>query len=205
MEEPSKVPEGNPQEQQIPPKVRQEMEAYITGLSKLMHGKESSGQIFEMLKGGEPQKTIPATALAVNSMMEGALKQRGSPPSLDVVLAGGQFIISDLIEIGNASGIFNITTEEQIGPILQDTMQQYIEKGLDEGTIDPVELQQKAEPLMNQNDFDQGMQLAGQADIPMEPNQNTAMQSYGAKMERKGMLQGSKDAGIKMKKALGGA
>lgn len=196
---------GAAPEQQIDPKAKQEMEAYITGLSKLIHGKDSSRQILEMLKGGEPQTTIPATALAVNEMMEGTLKQKGAPPSLDVVLAGGQFLISDLIEIGNASGIFNLTTEEQIGPILQDTMQQYIEKGLENGSIDPVELQKLAEPLMNEEQFNYGMQNAGAAGIPMEPDQNTAMQSYGAKMQKKGALQGGQDAKIKMKKAMGGA
>ena len=136
--------------------------------------------------------------------MEDKLREKGNAPSLDVLLVGAQFLIGDLIEIGNAAGFFQLETEEQIAPILQDTMQRYIEDGLKKGTIDPIELQQKTEGLMTPEQQGMGMKAAGATGLPMEPNQNTAMQSYGAKMQRKGALQGGQEANVKMKKALGG-
>lgn len=194
--------EGASQEvPKVDPKVQREVDTYTMGLSKLLHGKESSREIMEMLKGGEPQTTIPATALLVNGMMESSI---GNPPSLDVLVAAGSFLVGDLIEIGNAAGIFQLETEEQIGPILQETMQKYIEDGLEKGTIDPIELQEKTEGLMSAEQQGMGMRDAGANEVPMEPDQNTAMQAYGAKMERKGALKGGQQAEVKMKKALGG-
>lgn len=187
VEEPMVQEEGvetvNPQEQK-------ELDAYITGLSKLMHSKDTSVNVMEMLKSGEPEQTIPQVAIAINEQMEQAARGGGKPPSLDVLLNGGVFIVNDLIEMGNAGGVFQVDTEEQIAPILQSTIQTYIEQGLAKGTIDPVELQEKVGPLMNEEHTALGMEAAGRSGIPLEANQDTAMQAYGAQQHKAGMLKG---------------
>ncbi len=180
-------------QQEVDPKVAQEVDSYIAGLSKLMHSPETSARIVEMLKSNDPAKSIPAAALTINARAEEEYAKSNGKPSLDVLLNAGAFIVNDLIEIGNAAGLFQLETEEEIAPILQDTMQQYIEKGLDEGSIDPVELQQKVEPLMNDEHRALGMEAASRSGIPDGPNQNTAMESYGRKMQHKGMLRGQQE------------
>lgn len=187
----------SPETQQVDPKVQREIEAYISGLSKMLHGKETRNQVLSMLKSAEPQIAIPQTALTVNMQMEQAISSKGKKPSLDVLAAAAQFLVGDLLEIGNAAGIFNIQDEQQIGAILTDTMQQYIEKGLKDGSIDPIELQQKAEPLMDEEHRALGMEAAKRTGIPLEPDQNTAMQAYGRKMEMKGMLKGGKQGMVR--------
>ena len=171
------------------PKIEKETQAYLTGLSKMLHGRDTSGQVIEILKSAPPDQSIPQAALTVNSQMEGAVREAGQEPSLEVLLNAGIFLVNDLVEMGNAAGIFQLEGEA-IGPILQSTLKQYIEKGLAEGTIDPVELQEKVGPLMDEEHTALGTEAAALSGIPQEPNEGTAMQAYGAKMQKKGMMQG---------------
>lgn len=162
-------------------------QAYISGLMKLLHSKETAPSVEEMLQSGPPEKTIPAVALQVNAQMEEAVEKK---PSLETALTAGVYLVSDLVEIGNTAGFFQIESEEQVRPILQDVMQQYIERGLKDGSIDPVELQEKVEPLMTEDQRATGMQAAEMTGIPKAPTQQTAMNAYGSQMERKGMMKG---------------
>jgi hypothetical protein len=164
-------------------------QAYISGLMKLLHSKDTAPHVEEMLKSGPPEQTIPATALQINGQMEEAAGQK---PPLETALIAGVYLVQDLIEIGNAAGYFELQDPEQMKPILQTTMQQYIEAGLQDGTIDPVELQEKVEPLMDEEQRATGMQAAELTGIPKAPTQETAMSAYGRQMERKGVMSGGK-------------
>jgi hypothetical protein len=129
----------------------------------------------------------------INSMMEQEARKGGRPPSLELLFQAGIVVVGDLIEIGNAKGIFDIQDEQEIGAILQGTMQKYIEKGLKDGTIDPVELQQKAEAMLAPEDREAALGMAEREGVPVEPNEHTAMEVYADKKVRKqGMLQGGR-------------
>jgi len=170
------VEQGMPQEE-LDPKEKAEVEAYVSGLSKLLHGKETKSQVYEMLKSGQPEKTIPATALQINEQMEGAFKNKGHKPSMTTLVASAQFLVTDLIEIGNAGGFFQINPEDAnvIGPILTNTMQPYIEKGLADGSIDPVELQALIEPMMSDEAKSEGLRVAGEQGMSATPGVSQAM------------------------------
>jgi hypothetical protein len=177
---------------QMDPKTEKEVQAYVLGLSKMLHSKQTSPKVLEMLKAGEPEKTIPHTAMMLNQQMEDAVRAKGKSPSLDTLFAAGQFLVGDLIEIGNAAGIFQLETEEQIAPIVQNTFQVYIEKGLKDGTIDPIELQKKVEPLMSDEHKQLGLQAAQRTGVPEQPDETTAMEMYAMQRSKKGALQGGR-------------
>lgn len=177
---------------EVSPEAQREAEMYCAALSHLMHSKETSGNVLEMLKSGDPQEVVPQAALTINNQMEEATRKKGKPPSLDTLGAAATFIVGDLLEIGNAAGIFQIESKEEVAPILRKTMQSYIEKGIHDGTIDPIELQKKVEPMMDDEHRALGLKAASMSGIPLEPNQNTAMQAYGAQQKRAGMLKGGK-------------
>jgi len=147
-----KAPQAVPQEQpKVSPEVERKVNAYISALSKLMHGKETKNHVYKMLQSGEPMVTIPRSAIEINRQAEEAFKRGGATPDLDTLFAGSQFLILDLIEIGNAGGFFQLDPQDPnvLGPLVQSTVQPYVEEGLKNGTIDPVELQNKIEPLIN--------------------------------------------------------
>lgn len=185
-------PMASQEEPQLDPKSKKEIEAYILGLSKMLHSKETSGKVVEMLRSGPPEKMIPHTALLINQQMEDTVRAKGKNPTLETLLAAGQFMVGDLIEIGNAAGIFQLETEEQIAPIVKETFQKYIEAGLKNHTIDPIELQQKVEPLMPEEHRQLGLEAAKRTGIPEKPDESTAMEMYAMQRMQKGALRGGK-------------
>lgn len=185
--------EGMEQEvpQEISPETQKDITAYTTGLSRMLHGPDTQPNVMSMLESGEPEQVIPQVALTVNAQMEEAVRQKGKPPTLEVLLNASAFLVGDLIEMGNAAGIFQIESEEQVQPILQGTLQMYIEKGLADGTIDPVELQTAIEPLMSDEHKELGLRGGEMSGIPATANEQTALNAHGAKERRAGMQAGA--------------
>jgi hypothetical protein len=129
-----------------------------------------------MLGSGPPEQSLPFTALQVNSLVEGGVKEKqGSDIDTTVKVAGAIYLVADLIEIGNASAGWGIT-EEQATPLLQETMKQYIHQGIRDGSIDPVALQQDTEPLLNEAQRDVGMQLSGELGMSDGPTAQMGIQ-----------------------------
>lgn len=167
-------------------------QAYLSGLMKILHSKETAPQVDAMLQSAAPEKSIPQVALLVNDQMEQAVTQKSGKPSLDTLLKAGVYLVSDLIQIGNTGGFFKVETEQQTRLILETTLKQYITKGLEDGSIDPVELQAKVEPLMTEDQRATGLRAAKLTGTKLEPDESTVLEAYGAKRERKGMLKGGK-------------
>jgi len=177
----------------LPPKMKKELDGYKTLLNKLMHSKETRKQTMEMLKG-PPQVSVPGAALTIQGQATKIMEQKGISVSQDILLMGSIFLIGDLIDLGNASGKWeNPVDEEETKLIYQDTLQDYIEKGLADGTIDPIQLQQQTEPLMNQNQKEVGGAFAQRGNVPMDVTQEQMLGNQRGMMQiqqTKGALRG---------------
>jgi hypothetical protein len=166
------------------PKLNKEVDAYSSGLINLIYSRETNGQIYEILKSAPPEVSIPKATLLVNDVMEKKLQEKGQKPSLDVLLNSGILLIKELIDIGLAGGFFELEKEE-VMPILQDTMQQYIEKGLKDGSIDPIELQQATEKIMPEDMKQQALQEGSRIGMPQQPGVGAAMEMYANERVKK--------------------
>lgn len=156
----------------LPPKIKKELAGFKTLLTKLMHSKQTRDNTMEMLKSGPPQISVPQAALALNQQAEDAMKSRGIKISNDVKLAGSVFLVTDLIELGNAGAEWEGPVDEQEAKLIyQDTLQDYIESGVRKGELDPMELQQQTEPLLTEDQRRVGAQFAEQGGVPMQPQQ----------------------------------
>lgn len=195
-----KLPQAETQETieqtELSPAMQRELSTYTTGLSELLHSKQTSPQIVDMLKnGGPPEQSIPHAVALVNTKMADSISEKGERPPLEVMLGGTIYLVGDLMEMGVASGAFPEPDEDGAVNMLKASLQLQIQAGLKDGTIDPVELQQKVEPMMNQQSSQAGLQAGSQAGIPSAPDEMTAMESYGAKRQKAGMLQGKQQGG----------
>lgn len=177
-------------EQTEPEQMTKADQAYLSGLMKILHSKQTAPQVDAMLQSAPPEKSIPQAALVINEQMETAVSQKSGKPSLETLLKAGVYLVSDLIEIGNTGGFFQVQDEQQTRLILETTLKQYITKGLEDGSIDPVELQAKVEPLMTEDQRATGIRAAQLTGTKLEPDERTVMAAYGAKRERQGMLKG---------------
>ena len=153
----------------ITPKMKREIEVMRTATIKLLHGKETQAGVLDMLKSGPIDQSLPATALRVTDMLESSMK-----PKADIVLANSVTLVSDLFEIADASGIAPTPDEESIKGIYQDTLQKYIQRGLKDGSIDPVELQKSIEPLMSDEQKNAGGGMMKQHGLPEQATSSMA-------------------------------
>ena len=171
-------------------KMNKQQEVYIGALMRILHDKQTTPMVQEMLKAGPPEKTIPRITMEVNDMMQQTIARKGGQPAdLETIFLGGVYVVSDLIEIGNAGGFFKVNDEGQVKEILQTTIQTYVERGLKDGSIDPVELQAITEPLMEDSDKEEGIAYAKKEGLSMQADQDVAMEAFGQKKYREGMLQ----------------
>lgn len=154
-----------------------DQQAYVTGLMKMIHDPQASPKIVDTLGAAPPNQSVPHVALMLNEQFEVQARSQGKVPDLNTLLAAGIYLVTDLVELGNTAGAFKVS-EEEIGPIIEDTLQQYIEKGLKKGTIDPVELQESVEPLMNEEQKQLGLQAGAASGVPPQADQSTAMEAY---------------------------
>lgn len=187
--------QGQPQGEgpQLDPEKKKEIEGISNLFMKFLHGPKTRDQVYEVLKAAPPEKSIPQAAMIIVQLTKGNLKKKGVMPSLEVMMGAGMYLVSDLVEIVNAGG-FNIEQpigDEESVAILQDTMQQYIEQGLKDKTVDPIELQALVEPAMNDQQHSVGARIAQEQGIPPAPGQNAAMETYANKriMQEQGRMQ----------------
>jgi len=193
------------QGQDIDPQTKQQIDVYSTMLTKFIHGKETQAQVLKMLQAGDPIKAIPPAAIAINEQAEQAMKTK---PSTDVVLGASVTLVADLIEVGIAAGLFERPSDEDISFIYQDTLQIYIEKGLKDGSIDPIQLQKDIEPLLSDEQREAGMQIGQQAGVGEEPDERAVLEQYtnsrvSASEKRMAAKQGGEGGGQGMQQPQG--
>ena len=163
---------------QLSPKETKESEVFTTMLMDVVHNEKTTGSVQKMLAAGDPTKSIPDTVMGVTDMATQTLTQTGGqPPSAITVIQGSIYLVTDLIELGNASGVFEVSPE-QAPELLQSSLQKQVEKGVREGTIDPVELQSMVEPLLNDQEKQAGQDIGQRAGVPEGPTTGMAMDKY---------------------------
>lgn len=163
----------------IDPKTKQQINVYSTMLTKFIHSKETQGQVLKMLQAGDPIDAIPPAAVAINDQAEQTLAKKGKVDK-NVVLGASVTLVSDLIEVGMAAGLFEQPSDEDISFIYQDTLQLYIERGLKDGSIDPVQLQKDIEPLLSEEQRKAGRAMGKEVGVGDEPDQREVIERYAA-------------------------
>jgi len=172
QQEPMAPQEG---QENLPP----EIEAYVGGIMKLMHGKETKGKVYEMLKSAPPEKSVPEAAFLANLRMAEAMKKKGKKATHEQLFIGQVFASTEAIEIGNAGGFF----EEEIGegnvqPVLQESIQRLIVEGVKRKMLDPIKIQEQAEQLLSPEQREMGLAAAEKTGVPPEAGTNQAMEVY---------------------------
>lgn len=161
---------------------------YETVLKTLLHGEKTRDEVINMLKpGGDPLFSVPQAAMAVNDMAMHTMQQGGQKPDTAVQMVASQYLVDDLLELGVASQSFQIEGDPEgiKAAVIEDTYQMYIERGLDDKSIDPIQLQLEAEKVMSEEQTVGGLMM-GQGQVPRQPNQQAVIEQYAqGKADRK--------------------
>jgi hypothetical protein len=166
----------------VDPKKMKQVEDSTAMFMRLIHGTETRDSVMKMLKANpDPFKAIPDTANNLMKRVEAQVKKRRMRIPADVKVATAQYIVIDLANLGNKAQAWETqVSEDQLGPILRDTMKIYIKQGIKDKSIDPVQLQQEAEKLMSPEQKAAGMQMGGSG-LPGAPTATMAAQQYADK------------------------
>ena len=168
-------PAGNPTEEpQINPedkKVQDRIDSYVVALMNELHGSETRDDVLDILKNGkDPYIGIPEAAMAVNDAAVAKFEQNGVEVDLNTQFNASAYLVNDLMEIGSKFGFFEVT-QDDFAPLLEDSLQTYVERGLKDGTIDPIELQLTAEGFTSENQRIAGLYYGQENGVPPAPQQ----------------------------------
>lgn len=173
-ENPTEEPQRTPKDQPVNPedqKKQDKVDSYVVALMNELHGSETRDDVLEILKNGkDPYIGIPEAAMAVNDAAVAKFEQNGVKVDLNTQFNASQFLINDLMEIGSKFGFFEVT-QDDFAPLLEDSLQTYVERGLKDGTIDPVELQLTAEKFTSENQRIAGLYHGQENGVPPAPQQ----------------------------------
>lgn len=164
---PTEEPQRTPEDQ----KKQDKIDSYVVALMYELHGSETRDDVLDILKNGkDPYIGIPEAAMAVNDAAVAKFEQNGVKVDLNTQFNASQFLINDLMEIGSKFGFFEVT-QDDFAPLLEDSLQTYVERGLKDGTIDPVELQLTAEKFTSENQRIAGLYHGQENGVPPAPQQ----------------------------------
>jgi hypothetical protein len=178
-------------------KVDEEMvgriDTFNTVLINLMHSEQTKNETLTMLKDdgdeddseSDPFISIPNAAVTINDMGVALMAESGVTVDFAVQLAGSSLLINDLIQLGYAAELWDELSTEEIKAIYEDALQIVIERGLKDGSIDPIQLQLDAEGLMDENQKSAGSQLAQEKGLGEEPSEQAVMEQHGRSRELK--------------------
>lgn len=188
-------PEDDPQAQQITKKA----EGYKTMLMTLLHSKETREDVLDILRGSnDPYITVPQAAMAVNDMGVVNMERGGVKVEPAVQLASSQYLLEDLVQLGQAIGQFQ---EADMEALSEDTYQIYVERGVKDGSIDPIQLQLEAEQLMTDNQLAAGTAM-GAGQVPGRPSQQAMTEQYASKRVGAERQRATEKAAMQKKKQM---
>lgn len=178
-------PEEQGQAQQLDPKLQQKAENYISVLMNELHSPDTRDDVLEILKSAQdPFITVPQAAMAVNDAAAKKIERSGGKIDIQTMFLGSQYLVGDLMEIGNSFGVFQVTKDD-FKDLYQDSLQLFIQRGLKDGSIDPIELQLTGEAMMTENQKIGGHYLAQQTGIPHAPQQTQVLQQFENRTKQK--------------------
>ena len=138
------------QEGQEPsPQMLKQLENINGAMVDMMYRPETKSVIQKMLTDAPPEMALPHVTNMLMQKFEDMMEQKNGPMDLQMKLGVGVMTFSEVTELAQGLGKMpQDMPEEQTQELLKATIQQYIQKGLKEKTIDPIELQEAVEPLL---------------------------------------------------------
>ena len=194
--------------QDVSPEKQAQVKNVQDMMTDMVYHPDTKASIQSMLKAAPPEQSVPTTVNTVFMKFEDMATQKNKKPMpLDMRLAGGVHLFSEVMEIGEALGVIPEDMQpDAMQPLLKDTMQMYIQKGLKTGSIDPIELQQQIEPLLTDDEMAVGLTLGEGQGVPPELQQAQANEGMYQQRSQPDKLkaQGLEKSNQQMQQALQG-
>lgn len=194
------------QMQDLPEEDLKQMETIGAALTELVHSPDTKKYVQDTLQSGDPGYTVPYATNMIMDRFE-SLMEKSGPMPLEMKLTTGMQAFREVLDVAQAMGVApKELSEAQQEQLLRGSMQMYIQKGLKEKTIDPIELQTKVEQLMTPEEQLVARGMAKNNNMPYEPTQqqNVALAQQNAIRPLEAENANLKKQNQQMEKALQG-
>lgn len=154
-------------------------------LTDMVYHEDAKASVQSMLKQGPPEMTIPKVVNTLFMKFEDMTAEKKGPIPLDIKLVAGVHLFSEVLELAESMGIVREDlSPDQLQPMLKASIQEYIQRGLKEGSIDPIELQERVEPLLSDEEREIGLGFAKAMEKPEGMTQTIATEGMMQQRQR---------------------
>jgi len=155
------TPELSNQDAQLAPEQLAQVEAYTDNATKMLYSpKTQPAWLQELQASNNPIENIAETANHLHKILQAGLEKTGEQMTDQTMFLGATHLVSELNVLADAAGLFTLDEKQRMDS-LQLTLLLYFKRGIDDGTIDPVELQKDLEPLLTDEQRQMGIANMG--------------------------------------------
>jgi hypothetical protein len=135
-------------EVEMGPAQEAQLEAYRDNATLAVFSEKTQPAILQILQSsqGNPTEALGRAAFMIHKRLESSMKDGEKMTEITMAL-GAAHLVSELVVLAEAAGLYSLEPEQRL-EAFQQALKMYFEEGLNNGTIDPIELQKTMEPLM---------------------------------------------------------
>jgi len=129
------------QQSPLTPDQEKTLGKFIANGMRLIHSEQTRDMVLRRLQVGEPVNAVADATLNIILQVERDAENKGIPVDDDIKAAGASELMSQIIEVGETAGIFEMD-EQQIKDAAGQAVGKYFQQGIDSGKIPIEKLQQ---------------------------------------------------------------
>ncbi len=150
---------------ELGPGQQAQLDNYTDNATIAVFSEESQPAVLQSLQATEdPVKNVASTVLTVHKQLEMGMQKSGEKMSEITMALGASHLTAELIVLADAAGLYKLDEKQKI-EAFRRAMMSYFNSGLNDGSIDPVELQKTLEPIMTDEQRAYGLNGMEQAGI----------------------------------------
>ena len=163
-------------EYEMGPAQEAQYEAYTDNATLAVFSEKSQAQVLQLLQSGQNGvEGVAEAAFRINKQMVATMEQSGEKPTEITLCMGGAHLVSELIALAGAAGLYELSEEERkqaFGMAIQkffvDGFEIYSKQGPDApGAIDPVQTQKTFDAMLTPEQRELGLQMAREQGISL--------------------------------------
>ena len=163
-------------EYEMGPAQEAQYEAYTDNATLAVFSEKSQAQVLQLLQSGQGGvEGVAEAAFRINKQMVATMEQSGEKPTEITLCMGGAHLVSELIALAGAAGLYELSEEERkqafgmaIQKFFADGFEIYSKQGPDApGAIDPVQTQKTFDAMLTPEQRQYGLQMAKEQGISL--------------------------------------
>ena len=163
-------------EYEMGPAQEAQYEAYTDNATLAVFSEKSQAQVLQLLQSGQSGvEGVAEAAFRINKQMVATMEQSGEKPTEITLCMGGAHLVSELIALAGAAGLYELSEEERkqafgmaIQKFFADGFEIYSKQGPDApGAIDPVQTQKTFDAMLTPEQRQYGLQMAKEQGISL--------------------------------------